>query len=281
MRDKIESIQFLRFFAAALVVFFHSTQAVIQYFGGGISQSIAYAADFGSSGVHIFFTISGFVMVYTSFTRRGAAFSSSKFLLRRFIRIYPIYWFYCIFYILYHHYAGSDYAISAKDIFGSLLLLPGYSASIIGPGWTLSYEVYFYICFGIIMALSLSRGLIVLTMFFLASVATGIVFHFKSPVLQVLTDSLLIEFLLGAGIAYLFLFGMKLPVGMAYAMQASAIAGFFGGYLIGYSHFPSVITWGIPSSVLLAGLVFNERNGHIFNWVKRSSFLGIAHIPYI
>src|SRR5260221_345566 len=274
MRKNIESIQFLRFVAASLVVFFHSTQAVNQYFGSGISQSIIYASEFGASGVHIFFVISGFIMVYTSFPGPKADFSRYDFFLKRFVRIYPIYWFYCILYIIFHHYVGQAYDAAAKELFGSLLLCPGYSPLIIGPGWTLSYEVYFYLCFGIVMALSLFRGLFVLAIFFFLSIILGLAFRVVDPVLRVLTDSLLIEFLLGAGIAYLIVVGVKLPVGLSYAMQALALAGFLAGYLIGYSRFPSLIVWGIPSAALLAGLVFNERNGRLLNWVKKCAFQG-------
>jgi exopolysaccharide production protein ExoZ len=274
MRGNIQSIQFLRFVAASLVVFFHSTQAVNQYFGGGISQSILYASEFGASGVHIFFVISGFIMVYTSFSGPKADFSRYNFFLKRFVRIYPIYWFYCILYIAFHHYVGHAYDASAKELFGSFLLFPGYSPLIIGPGWTLSYEVYFYLCFGIVMALSLFRGLFILAIFFLLSIALGLAFHVVDPVLRVVTDSLLIEFLLGASVAYLIVVGVKLPVGLSYALQALALAGFLAGYLLGYSRFPSLIMWGIPSAALLAGLVFNERNGLLLNWVKKCAFLG-------
>lgn len=274
MRTNIQSIQFLRFVAASLVVFFHSTQAVNQYFGGGISQSIIYASEFGASGVHIFFVISGFIMVYTSFSGSKADFSRSQFFFKRFVRIYPIYWFYCILYLVFHHYVGKAYDGSAIEFLGSFLLFPGYSPFIIGPGWTLSYEVYFYLCFGTVLVLSLRRGLLVLATFFFLSIILGLIFRVADPVLRVLTDSLLIEFLFGAGIAYLLLVGVRAPVGLSFVMQALGLAAFLVGYLIGYSRFPSLIMWGIPSAILLAGLVFNERNGLTPNLVKKCAFLG-------
>ena len=264
----------MRFVAATMVVFFHSTQAVNHYFGGGITPAIAYAANFGASGVHIFFVISGFIMVYSSFPNKSAQFSAQKFYLRRFIRIYPIYWIDCVLYLAFHTYFGQGYALSSGQIAGSLMLLPGYSTLIIGPGWTLSYEVYFYICFGIAMSLGLERGLVLLLVFFLMSIIAGIGFGTENSVVQVLTNTLLIEFLLGAGIGYFILAGRTLTVSIAYALQALALAAFFLGYLIGYSRLPSVVMWGVPSSILLFGLIANERNGHLFYWIKRLSFLG-------
>ena len=157
MQESVRSIQFLRFIAASLVVLSHSVLAADHYFAGSIPPSTIYLTNFGASGVHIFFVISGFVMVYTSF-RKNSEFSSEVFLTRRFIRIFPIFWIYAAMYMLAHQTVLQTYDLSVQDIFKSLLLLPGHSSSIIGPGWTLSFEVYFYICFAIFMSSGPLRG---------------------------------------------------------------------------------------------------------------------------
>ncbi len=266
----------MRFVAACLVVFFHTTQAVSQYFGGGISPSVLYASELGAAGVHIFFVISGFIMVYTSFSGPGGTFSARAFFLRRFIRIYPIYWFYCVLYISFHQFFGQAYSASVKDFVLSLLLVPGYSPFIIGPGWTLSYEVYFYICFAaaIGLGLGLARGLSLLAGFFLLSVALRPVFSSSDPILQVVTDSLLIEFLLGALIGYLVVSRAKIGDRLSMAMLILAGVGFVAGYLIGFRRFPTLLIWGMPSALLLAGLVFHERTAGVPSWIKKFAFLG-------
>jgi exopolysaccharide production protein ExoZ len=256
-----------------MVVLLHSTEAVNQYFGG-ISSNMIYTAKFGVAGVHIFFVISGFIMVYTSFYPRNTEFSSGRFLLRRFVRIFPIYWVYCLLYLLYRHFFGPGYTVSNVDIFGSFLLLPGYSPVIIGPGWTLAYEVYFYLCFGLAMILGLKRGIIVLALFFLSSIALGLVFQAEGAAARMVSNSLLVEFLFGAGLAYVFLKCQTVSVKLAVTMQVLALAGFLSSYLIGYERFPSVIVWGIPSAALVAGLAFAEKNGQIFGWIRKCSFLG-------
>jgi exopolysaccharide production protein ExoZ len=68
MRENIAAIQFLRFVAAALVVLFPSIAAANKHFAGSMSESSMYAAGF-ASGVHIFFVIGGFIMMYTSFEK--------------------------------------------------------------------------------------------------------------------------------------------------------------------------------------------------------------------
>ena len=82
----IESIQFLRAVAALMVLFFHAAYAVHTY--GGYEYAYSNA---GAAGVDIFFVVSGFVITYI--TSRGP-FSPLDFMVRRLIRIAPVYWFY-------------------------------------------------------------------------------------------------------------------------------------------------------------------------------------------
>ncbi len=274
MRESIKSIQFLRFIAASLVVISHSMLAIDLYFRDSISRSSLYFANFGGVGVHIFFVISGFIMVYTSFGGGVQTFYPSKFLLRRFIRIYPIYWIYAIFYLLAHQVVADQYHLSYQEIIRALLLLPGDSSLIIGPSWTLAYEVYFYICFGIFMFLGPLRGLASMTLFFLASIAIGASFHADGPGFHVVTDVLLMEFLAGAWIAYFFVAGVDVGARLANALIVLDLAGFSAGFAYGYHRLPSIFMWGVPSAFLIAGFVFKERGDRLSSLVQRTSFLG-------
>jgi exopolysaccharide production protein ExoZ len=137
--DTFKSIQFLRFIAAFLVALSHAEYISRNHWPRMPMGS--YLFGFGACGVHIFFVISGFVMVYATFARSRAGIPASKFVWRRFVRIFPIYWIYAAVYL------AAGHQISLRDTIGSLLLLPGYSSLIIGQGWTLSFELYFYICF--------------------------------------------------------------------------------------------------------------------------------------
>jgi exopolysaccharide production protein ExoZ len=145
---------------------------------------------------------------------------------------------------------------------------------IIGPGWTLAYEMYFYITFGITLTLGLSRGLVVLSAYFFGSILLGIALNFHNYSLTFWSNPLLAEFLLGAGIAYLVLKGNVVPVILSFALQLVAIILFFIAYIIGYGSAPTAITWGVPSALLIAGLVFNERRDVTWSWVRRFAFLG-------
>ena len=275
LRGNVVSIQFLRFVAATLVVFWHSIEAINQHVPGSVSGALFQNGFFGASGVHIFFVISGFIMVYTSFPKGNAGeFSSSKFLLRRFVRIYPIYFIYCALYIcFYHNFLGGP-PLRFGELVGALLLLPGYSAKIIGPGWTLAYEIYFYLCFSVAMMLGLKRGLRALTGFFLLSIASHFVIDTRPQAVFTFTNPLLIEFLLGAWIGYAVVSDVRLGDVPARLAVVLGLAGFFCGIIFGLRLLPSVLTWGVPSALLVAGCVFSERNGHVPTLIRKGAFLG-------
>jgi exopolysaccharide production protein ExoZ len=270
----LASIQFLRFIAATLVVFFHTTVALHKYFGGSLLHSFVNNAAFGASGVHIFFVISGFIMVYTSFRAKNDEFKPATFAFRRLTRIYPIYFVYSLFYLYFYSTFAAGKNLSIGQLFGSILLLPGYSGLIIGPGWTLSYEVYFYLCFGIAMLLGLTRGLVALTAFFGAAIAAGIVFGKSNQMFWVFTNSLLIEFLFGAWIGYAVVSKVRLSNHVASLLLLAAFSIFGAGIAFGYSRLPSLITWGVPSAMLVAGLIVRESNGSVPSTIKRFAFLG-------
>ena len=273
MRETIKSIQFLRFVAATLVVLVHSTEAILPVVPEGPGATVLHIAGIGGSGVHIFFVISGFIMIYTSFAGDAKFFSPSNFLLRRFIRIYPIYWVYAALYILFP-IVSQGYHLPASDLLGSLLLLPGNSSDIIGQGWTLSYEVYFYICFAVFMSLRPLKGLIAMTVFFAASIALGGIFHFNSEALHVFTNPLLTEFLGGAWIAYFFLSRTRLAPTASNALVILGIGLFIAGIVFGYHVVPSTLLWGLPSAFVITGLIFKERAKTLPSFVLKYSFLG-------
>ena len=155
-----------------------------------------------------------------------------------------------------------------------MFLVPGYSALIIGPGWTLSYEVYFYLCFGIAMMLGLTRGLLALTVFFMAAIAVRFSFDTSNPLVHVFTSSLLIEFLFGAWVGYVLISKVIVGNGVANLMLMLAVAIFGAGIAFGYTRLPSVLTWGVPSALLVAGLVFRENNSCVPSVIRKIAFLG-------
>lgn len=269
----LHSIQFLRFVAAFAVVVFHA-----EYIGNASlwpnidKGTVAYLYELGASGVHMFFVISGFVMVYATFGG-GKPITATDFLFRRFVRIFPIYWACALLYLAYH-YALIGESIGTGSLLASLLLIPGYSSLIISPCWTLSYELYFYCCFAAIIGLGIERGLVVLSIFFLSSISVREMLPYSNPFIDMATNSLLIEFLIGAWTAYFVISGSKISNRLADGVGVFGLLGFVCGSIAGYSNFPPVVAWGIPSAAIVIGLVFRENNDALPRIIRDYAFLG-------
>ncbi len=128
----INNIQIRRAFAALSVVFFH-----LDYPGFKL----------GSFGVDVFFVISGFIMTHICNEDPG------HFLLRRMTRIIPMYWLLTLLLAaaatLRPDWLHST-SVTAAYLAQSLLFIPyakdnGTLFPILGVGWTLNFEMMFYL----------------------------------------------------------------------------------------------------------------------------------------
>lgn len=282
----LHSIQCLRIVAASLVALFHAQQAFATQLPHAWSALENHLFGFGIAGVHLFFVISVFIMVLTARWQDGR-FDLPDFLRRRFIRIYPTYWLCALAYVAFRMALGSPHPWSASQWLGAIALWPGDSARIIGPAWTLSYELLFYVCFGLAMLAGLRRGLIALAMAFTCAVALGTTLPSKGPLLAIATDPLLLEFVGGAGIGWIAVTG-RLPTGWGRTLTGIAVAMFLAGLWTGPDQLPAVILWGVPGAILILGVVTWERDSGAsqpVRWIARlgdsSYMLYLIHILLI
>ena len=146
----IENIQILRGFAAINVVLFHIILSASTY--NQTTNLLLLVDNFGSSGVDIFFVISGFIITYAQSVNKKKI---SEFLVLRFIRIVPLYWFLTLVFSLLFFFFSSYFrerTISLELFFYSIFFISNISLTVhpvIIPGWTLEYEIIFYFLFSI------------------------------------------------------------------------------------------------------------------------------------
>jgi exopolysaccharide production protein ExoZ len=248
----------MRAVAAFMVALYHAHLLLIEDRFAPIFNNELYFFAFGKCGVHMFFVLSGFIMVMATSERH---YSFRKFISRRFRRIYPVYWISALLCLAAFATLATPLPVSFMQSLGAMLLLPGYAPRIIGAAWTLSFEIYFYICFGLAMMLGLTRGLVVLAAFFLCCVAAGKFIDMQNPVLDQVTSALLLEFLGGAAIGWLAV-RSKLPERFGALITAAAIVLFMLGLALGYDKVPDALSFGGPSLLLVLGLVSWEcRSG--------------------
>ena len=122
--------------------------------------------SFGAAGVDIFFVVSGFIMVVTTMKRDMAP---GEFLLHRIARIVPVYWVVTILLFAIVMYGFKPVGIMRMQpdwLAKSLLFIPfdrdGRVEPIISVGWTLNYEMFFYLLFalGLFVRLALMRTML-------------------------------------------------------------------------------------------------------------------------
>lgn len=244
------SIQYLRALAALAVVASHT----------GWMRS-----DIGQVGVDLFFVISGFIMMHVS--QREA--SPLTFLRARTLRIIPLYWLITL-------PMGWIRGDSVAHVGMSLAFWPhigpeGLISPVIIAGWTLCYEVFFYLIFAVLVMLPVNCRLLTLTAVFVALCLAGFILHPAQAAMASFTSPLLLEFVMGAwlwqawqrgwlargyaGIALLTLGGIMLAVQV----------------IISAPHTWRFVLWGVPASLVAAGALGIEAAGRLpaMPWLRR------------
>ena len=146
-RQKLASIQALRAIAAFGVVACHLFGFERNYIAGpGITPA---AFQYGMVGVDLYFVISGFIITLMCKGRFGRQGEAPRFLWRRFIRVYPIFLFWClaVFAVFLLHPGMVNTSHGRPDVLRSFLLLPQRNLPLLLVSWTLVYEAFFYVLF--------------------------------------------------------------------------------------------------------------------------------------
>lgn len=240
------TIQYLRGVAAILVVVFH----VAVIFSKG-----SWAFSDGRAGVDIFFVISGFVMWVSA---RGS--QPGQFLLRRILRIAPLYWAVTLFVAFVTIEGGVRIGLGEPvgDIIRSLFFIaydnpparPSVSP-IVGPGWTLNLEMFFYVIFAICL-LMFRSGLAwaIFTILFVIAVA-GLMLPPGYPVLAFYLDTIVIEFGLGVLLGWYVMRGHPLPgFPLALLMVAAGAFWIFSDLLTSDMR---LLDFGVGAFLIVAG----------------------------
>lgn len=255
----LRSVQFLRFVAAIYVVLTHAHLYLSANHSFIFTPVFDRFFEYGPFGVHIFFVISGFIMVFTSRNKFGQARAPQDFLARRFIRIFPTYWFYFLATLFVIYLTGANDNTGAGSYVMSLFLAPKYSSLVIPIGWTLTYEVYFYLIFSVFLIFPMRAAVVSIACFFVFSVAMRVFLDTSHPTIDVVTNTLLLEFIFGALIGYLFVRELNVGKNIAALALVLGIVWFAITAVLDLRELGSVLVWGIPAALILFGSVFFER----------------------
>ena len=214
-KRKIEWFQVLRALAALFIVFEH-----VRFLQCGLF------------GVDIFFVLSGFMAVYSSELK------DNHFLLKRIIRIVPLYWIVTLataLAILVLPGMFKESVVSESRLLYSLLFIPFdmntgeaisqiTEASVLQPlvrvGWTLNMEMLFYVLFYIALKINKRLRALITSAFIVLLIIIGR--FVANPIMNVWASPLMLEFCLGMALCYLCAFLSKKKVSGAIS-QLSAL----------------------------------------------------------
>ncbi|MFB9378483.1 acyltransferase family protein [Kineococcus gynurae] len=171
---RLRSLDALRLLAALGVVLFHFTARDHTRFGSlptTVFPHLSAVTVYGYAGVHLFFVISGFVVVRSA-RGRGVA----TFLASRITRLYPAYWAAVLI------TAALRWALPSIDDRSPVEVLLNLTMAqdllgvrrVDGVYWTLWVEWQFYLLLVLLMVAGLTRGRLVLTAGWSATVGTAL-----------------------------------------------------------------------------------------------------------
>ena len=259
----IDSVQALRSIAAIAVVTYHVLKMMVH--NGGYAFEVP---EYGASGVDLFFVISGFIMVYTSseaFCKPGAM---RSFIRRRFIRIVPTYWFYTSVVVLLLVVAP---ALFSSTVFNWRVVISSYFfllsevrageiGTVLQTGWTLCYEVYFYLLFAVLLNFSKKYFLPVTIVVFFVGYLLGQWTALPSWLL-VVSNPILFEFVLGCVIALMFNRGLYLSYSWSFIAIILSVFTIVFVEDASLGSWSRVIYWGIPGGLILWSAISLEMKG--------------------
>ncbi|WP_162915191.1 acyltransferase family protein [Desertibaculum subflavum] len=270
----LQTIQALRAVAALGVLLFHAAEAA--------SHNAGYApsafSNAGAAGVDLFFVISGFVMVQAHRDWFGSGPLAREFLARRLIRIVPLYWLATALIaalLLVAPALFQSRAFDAGHVALSFLFVQSQAGEdfgvLHGAGWSLCFEMYFYLLFFVCMPFGRRAVFIGLAVIFAFGIAAGPSLGARSTPFETFADPMLLEFLAGMLLAEALQKGRALPRNLAWplllwGLSAIAVAGEIG--LVSDRRDPwRVLVWGVPAIAIVWGAISVERPGLVPRWL--------------
>lgn len=251
----------------------------------------------GYAGVDLFFVISGFVIMHTSARHIGQTSYFSIYLRRRLIRLYPVYWVTLLLLLLgltVLPLSGANAAAliptSWSSLLRTLLLWPDH-IMINGVTWSLSYELYYYLLFSLLILSGRLWPIPALVLVGSGVVALRGLMNLPDTSLpSFLFSPFNLEFALGV-VAWQLVHRYRLGTGLCVGLAAVAV-----GWLVAYGPVPfedqanRFFRYGFSSFALLVAVVGLEQNGWFGpsamnrQWIRlgnASFLLYIIHFPIL
>jgi exopolysaccharide production protein ExoZ len=267
----VRPIQWLRGFAAIMVVYIHEISSLEPRLEPGHFQSIFHWAFGGNAGVDIFFVISGFIMAYTLHEKPVSA---REFISKRTVRIAPAYWVCTALLaipalLLPSLWPNQPPNTDVAYLLKSLFFWPvrddmGRLHPFLAPGWSLSYEMFFYCVLACSIYLFRRNAVAIAILALLASVGIGALIPTENPLFQLMSDPLILEFIAGMLIARLFLSNVAFQPWVSAGAMLAGVALWclaISNHWVLMNTANRAFVWGPAASLFVGGAIFLGKSG--------------------
>lgn len=277
IRGKLEFVQALRGLAALAVVLSHARYALSNTPSWDFAQRYFL---WGAGGVDMFFIISGFIMVYTTRRFDGSAGYVRNFGIKRFAKIWPAYVLISIVFIFVSHDRSLFIAHLPAYIWRSFVFWPidatmpmyfGSDRIALPVGWTLNFEAYFYLAFGISMLFKRFRWvalsswmlftlILIPAIFGVLTLDPMVPMGIRSAYIAMITSPLIWDFVIGMLAAALYLSPLTFPSARsAWIAFIAAVTVCIWGYAGNFAATDGLIGWGGYSALLFVALAMLSK----------------------
>lgn len=298
----LDWIQLLRGVAALLVVLTHARYALLNTDGFPLAEQMFRP---GATGVDLFFMISGFIMFYSTVNSDGSLAYAAGFAIKRFARVWPVYAVASVA-SAYLLGGGINYFLSPNGQFilsRSLLMVPvdphhaPYFGLTLPVGWTLEFEMYFYLIFAVSLLFRRLRWVALASWALLSVIVLpyaqrgldmSVTQDLGYPVdyMNIVTSPFVLEFLVGALIGWLYLQKWARIPNRTVAWHVLGLGVAFELWCVyaGVKTDHGPLNWGIPVALMVLSIAIASKSIEIrvprlFVWLGSISYsLYLTHV---
>lgn len=265
-------LQYLRAVAALLVVYSHTVFQIPQW-KNDLDGVLTH--DVGLAGVDIFFVVSGFVMWMT-----GRESTPAEFLLRRLVRIAPLYWIMTLAaavaaVAIPYNLVSSIHHLTLPHLLESLVFVPFPNPDVdeavmplLVPGWTLNLEMTFYLLFALALLLPAQLRLYAVGAVLCALALVGMLLPAAPPVAAFYLTTRMVEFWCGMLIAQASLSGLtrRLPVPLSVTLLIC-------GFVLLMTLVSQTVIHPLPCAIAAAMVVLATVSLEVTRGIRRLGWL--------
>ncbi len=298
----LDWVQLLRGIAALLVVLTHARYALLNTPDMPLADRLFVP---GAMGVDLFFIISGFIMHYSTTGFDGSAGYVARFAIKRFARVWPMYAVITLLSVFVLS-GGIDYfhhAANRLTFWHSLGMIPAnpryvpYFSLTLLPGWTLEFEMYFYLVFAVSMLFKRLRWFVLASWVLLTVILmplgergfdmdTTRDLGYQVGYMAIVTSPFVLEFAAGVLIGWLYQqdwarFRSAYVAWHAVGLSVACALWASYSYLV-FTHGPG--KWGLPLMLMVLALALASKTVHLrvhplFRWLGSISYsLYLTHL---